>query len=71
MALSETFALRRREIIVALGALFSRPLFSSAQVRGGGKMESFQINNRRYLGNKYKLLGELRRIVQEKWALPG
>ena len=67
LALSETFALTRREMIVALGAfLYSRSPFLSAKVGGVDEMESFQINNRRYLGNKYKLLGELRRIVNAR-----
>jgi len=29
-------------------------------------LATFQINNRRYLGNKYKLLSEIRRIVKER-----
>lgn len=59
--------LTRRECCTSLGAVTAlvglRAL--GAEEVTIEPLERFQINNRRYLGNKFKLTGEIRRIVDE------
>lgn len=65
MERKEARAVTRREMVAAMSCLLLAPMLHA---NNGGKesMESVRINNRRYLGNKYKLVDELRRIVEAR-----
>ena len=52
--------------VVAFGTVASiNQMLAAMEVKGGESLKNLYINNRRYLGNKYKLLNELRKIVDE------
>lgn len=61
--------LTRREFcsdVVKTGALVSLGSLSVAEEKvGSGELGKLYINNRRYLGNKFKLLDQIRKIVDE------
>lgn len=54
------------DTVLAIGAGLCTPLNLAAKILNGGEeLKTFHINNRRFLGNKYKLLQQIRKVIDE------